>query len=95
MADPVLVPIPKDVWKLVAENEVAGFIERMTTDPDVYYFTTRLNPSVLPGIVNTNDPDFDGVPKFLKGLTVDMESNEPTDFYILCFGADGKVKVTA
>ena len=94
MADPVLVAIPKDVWKLVAENVVAGFIDRMTADPTVYHFTTRLNLEAAPAIVNPNDVDFEGVPKFLKGLTVDIEANEPTDIYILCFGLAGKVKVT-
>ena len=94
MADPVIVDIPKDAWLPVITNVVAGFIDRMTADPTVYYFTTRLNLAAAPLIIDPNDPDFEGVPKFLKGLTVDIEANEPTDIYILCLGDAGKVQVT-
>ena len=94
MADPVLVNIPKDAWLPVILNVVAGFIDSMTSAPDVYYFTTRLNLAAAPVIVDPNDPDFEGVPKFLQGRTVEIAANEPTDVYVLCLGADGKVKVT-
>ena len=94
MADPVIIDIPKGVWKKVAANVLVGFIDKMTSLPNEYYFTSRQAGNPTPAQIDPNHAAFDGIPKFLEGLTVAIQANEPSDIWILTLSADGKVKVT-
>jgi len=48
MADPVVVPCPKDVWTIVATNQMTGVIHILKTDPDLYMQTYRATGNAAP-----------------------------------------------
>lgn len=87
MANPIMVPLPKDTWVKVIENVVSAIIHIRNNSPSQYRHTFR----------TTGDPapidDSDSIPIYEHAAEVDTET--AVDVYIKAVGADGEVRVDA
>lgn len=94
MPDPAIVDLPADAWTLIAANVLTGLVDKRSSDPSAYYITSRPAGSAAPPVTDPDDAAFLGATKFIEGDEVDLKSNVPTDFYMLCTGEAGRVLVS-
>lgn len=87
MATPVFVTCNKDAWTKVATNVQTGFINKVSTDPNVYLFTYRDTGGGAPTLRT------DGVPLFDEGNTAAIQAIAGIDIYVWVDKVDGSVRV--
>ena len=87
MATPVFVTCDKDAWTKVATDVQTGFINKVSTDPNVYLHTYRDTTDPVPTLRT------DGVPLFDEGNAVAISAIAGIDIYIWVDKVDGKVRV--
>jgi len=86
MADPVIVPIVKDTWTLVALNQTTGMIHILDTSPDSYAYTYRHTGETAPANPAT---DNEAVP-FNPALQISAALG--IDVYVMTKGKNGSVR---
>lgn len=86
MADPVIVPIVKDVWTPVAINKTTGMIHILDVSPDSYAWTYRATGEAAPGNPAT---DGEAVP-FNPALQISAATG--IDVYVMTKGKNGSVR---
>ena len=84
MADPVIVPCPKDEWTPVAINVTTGIIHIVKTDPSAYYQTYRDTGEAAPANLTDAIP-FD--------TPLQISASAGIDVYIQPKGKIGSVRV--
>lgn len=87
MADPVIVPIVKDTWTLVALNQTIGKVHILDVSPDNYAYTYRDTGETAPANPAT---DNEGV-SFDPSLQISAAAG--IDVYVMTRGKNGSVRV--
>lgn len=82
MADPAIIPIPKDTWVKVATNKLSGQFHQMLTARE-YVYTYRDTGGAAPT---------DQVDAIKMQSTLKISTSIPIDIYILCKGEDGSIR---
>ena len=86
MPNPVIIACPQDAWKLIASNQIFGYLFEMNKKPDKYLYTYRLTGEAAPTLKT------EGVPIFQteeKKLIISMLA---VDIYIMAIGNDGSIR---
>lgn len=94
MPDPSVIDLPVNVWTLIAANILTGYVDRRNFNPSAYYITSRPAGLAPPPVTDPDDDAFLGAAKFIECDGIDLKSNVPTDYYMLCTGIEGRVLVT-
>ena len=87
--NPLVVPCPKGVWTMVAENTQSATIHKLSLEPSVYKQTYRISGRTAP------TDDLDAI-KIFETATSHVFSHSPgIDVYIKAIGNDGKIRLDA
>lgn len=86
MADPVVVPCPKDVWTKVATGINTAIVKILNVRPNIYLETYRANTNPAPA-------NNDGANPIDASRELIVNSSSLVDVYIQPVGADGEVRV--
>ena len=87
MADPVIVPIVKDTWTLVALNQTTGMVHILDVGPDNYAYTYRDTGGAAPANPATDDEAI----SFNPSLQISAAAG--IDVYVMTRGKNGSVRV--
>jgi hypothetical protein len=85
MADPVVIPLLKDVWTLVLENATTGIIHIKDERPRLYLQTFRTTGTPAP----TDNSDAVRI----YGQAAELSTDDFVDVYIKAVEAPGEVRV--
>jgi hypothetical protein len=87
MPNPVTIPCPENIWTLVEDDQVFGFLYKKKNNPNRYLYTYRLTGEAAPTDRSEGAAIFeDGKNcKFIiAGLGIDI--------YVMAVGGDGEVR---
>ena len=87
MANPEVIPCPKDDWTKIATNVTTGQVHKLLKDPGIYLFTYRDTGDAAPTDLS------DAVPLFDEGNQVQISNISGIDIYVYTKGAAGSVRV--
>lgn len=88
MANPAFVACTKDVFIKVATNVTTGQLHRKSSSPSGYLQTYKLTGEAAPA----DNADL-GVRMFLDAEAEPISSSAAIDVYVMCQGADGRLRV--
>lgn len=87
MANPAVIPCPKDVWTKITTNVTTGQVHKLLKDPGIYLYTYRDTGESAPSDLT------DAVPLFDEGNQVQISNISGIDIYVYPKGSDGSVRV--
>lgn len=88
MADPVLIPCPKEVWTPIAIGVTSGLVSKKSEKPSLYLSTYRMTGEAAPTLID------EGIKMFVNSdITVPISASAAIDVYVWTTEEAGVVRV--